>query len=72
MLKYPGAVKEERYDLSYRNSTVSEYLSCKIIEAIGFEVQRVLFGMKNGKMLLLALIWKIIIILNLYHYLILG
>lgn len=49
MLKYPSIVKEAWYDLSYRNNSISEYLSCKIIESIGFEVQSVLLGTKNGK-----------------------
>jgi len=43
MLKFPPINKNED-GISYTNSCISEYISCKIIESIGIDVQKVLIG----------------------------
>lgn len=49
MLKYPSKVKEKRYKVSYRNSSLSEYISCKIFKLLGFTTQDVVLGTCNNK-----------------------
>lgn len=49
MLKYPSKAKEKRYKISYRNSSLSEYISCKIFKLLGFTTQDVVLGTCNNK-----------------------
>lgn len=50
MLKFPPVARRSRV-LSYTNSCISEYVSCRIIETLGIPVQEVLLGtyQVNGK-----------------------
>ena len=43
------SVKRNDLNSSYRNSVISEYLSCHIIETLGVEVQKTELGYFNGK-----------------------
>lgn len=42
MLKFPS--KKENLEASYTNSCISEYISCRIIETLGVNVQKTLLG----------------------------
>lgn len=44
MIKLPAKAREDRYLVSYRNSSESEYLGCKIFNSIGFNAQSVCLG----------------------------
>ncbi len=46
MLKFPPIAKDTQ-NLSYSNSTISEYISCQIIESMGLEVQKTRLGKVN-------------------------
>lgn len=48
MLKFPPKAKHNA-DLSYANSCISEYISCKILKSIGMNVQEVLLGTYQDK-----------------------
>ena len=50
MLKFPPLIKDKK-NISYSNSCISEYISCKIIETIGIDVQNTILGkaIVNGK-----------------------
>lgn len=43
MLKFPG-VKENSLEKAYSNSCISEYISCKIINSLGYNAQETLLG----------------------------
>lgn len=42
MLKFPSIAKNN--EISYSNSTISEYISCKIFEILGFNTQQTILG----------------------------
>lgn len=42
MLKFPSTAKNNA--ISYSNSTISEYISCKIFETLGFDTQQTILG----------------------------
>lgn len=42
MLKFPSTAKNN--EISYSNSTISEYISCKIFETLGFDTQQTILG----------------------------
>lgn len=44
MLKFPAASTQNKADMSYLNSCISEYIGCKIYAGIGIPVQDVLLG----------------------------
>lgn len=48
MLKLPPIAKYNQ-NISYSNSCVSEYISCKIIESLGLSVQETILGMYGNK-----------------------
>lgn len=48
MLKFPPVPNKSKV-MSYTNSCISEYLSCHIFEALGFDVQQTLLGTYTDK-----------------------
>ncbi len=48
MLKFPPVAKQNK-DMSYSNSCISEYVSCHILETMGFDVQSTLLGTYTDK-----------------------
>lgn len=52
MLKFPDKItsdKRNELNSSYRNNVYSEYVSCHIIDALGYDVQVTLLGKYKGK-----------------------
>ena len=53
MLKFNDRISSEKrneFNSSYRNSAVSEYISCHIIESFGLPVQETILGTREGKL----------------------
>ena len=53
MLKYNDRISSEKrneFNSSYRNSAVSEYISCHIIESFGLPVQETILGTRGNKL----------------------
>ncbi len=46
MLKFPPTAKDNK-NISYTNSTISEYICCQIIQGMGYEVQETILGIAN-------------------------
>lgn len=49
MIKTAGLAKDNP-NIKYSNSCISEYVSCNIIDKLGYEVQKTILGEFNGKM----------------------
>ena len=68
MLKFPSQKKGEMS--GYANSCISEYISCRIIETLGLNVQETILGsyIKNGANNIVIILIKVISILKLYWW----
>lgn len=49
MLKFPPPAKSNKV-ISYTNSCISEYISCNIINILGFKVQETFLGTYKAKL----------------------
>ncbi len=52
MLKFPDRIEDEKrneFNSTYRNNVYSEYISCHIINALGYSAQETLIGQYKGK-----------------------